>query len=227
MFKNILFYCCFLFRTRSHGFTPDSNRKCPIRHARSSFYTTTMLHAKAWKKMRLDEDHHMPELIVLDQLNPKKTPRAKKDIHLFPEIPLVFRAATDHPSPPQWAIASRAQTVDWAWQLLTEFEWDSDPNDHNVPYGCLADYFPPEYIQIYGGSKKRHLQELREVSGIPYHKMVFFDDWTVNLQEVAQLGVLSCHCPNGLNLDIFRSSLKQYHSLKEQYEDNNWMGYII
>ena len=70
------------------------------------------------------------------------------------------------------------------------------------------------------------MQELRAKTKIPYHKMIFFYDWDVNLQEVSQLGVLSCHCPNGLTLDIFHSSFQSYHQLKEDDEEA-WMGYVI
>ena len=67
-------------------------------------------------------------------------------------------------------------------------------------------------------------------SGVPYHKMIFFDDWIVNLQEVSQLGVLGCHCPNGMTLEIFRRGLDHYHDLKTQQDDDPdsvWMGYVI
>ncbi|CAB9518152.1 Inherit from virNOG: Magnesium-dependent phosphatase [Seminavis robusta] len=199
------------------------------------------LAAKPWKKKRIPPDQVLPELIVLDldnclwtpelyQLNPKKIPQARRDIQLFPEVPLIFQSIlelqqqnTDDPQPPstQWAIASRAQNEEWALQLLKDFSISEDLS--------ISDVVPPPNIQIQGGTKKRHFQSLRQSTGVPYHRMMFFDDWVVNLQEVSQLGVLGCHCPHGMTLDIFRHGLNEYHDLKKNQADgdNVWMGYII
>ena len=223
--------------------------------------TTVALGAKAWKKMELDfSRQHIPELIVLDldatlwfpelfQLNQKRTPRARKDIHLFPDIHQILQMIlaleeddsnnkniTDpydniiRQSQPKWAVASRAQNKDWALELLADFRVTQ--NDKRDTRTLIPDIFDPRHIEIQGGSKKRHFQILRDKTNIPYHKMIFFDDWDVNLQEVSQLGVLSCHCPDGLTLDIFHSGLRRYHELKEGETDGdeasyNWMGYVI
>lgn len=214
--------------------------------------------------MKLDFSYqHIPELIVLDldntlwtpelyQLNQKRAPQARKDIHLFPDIHQILHMilaleeddsnkqnntntyydnnSNIKQSQPKWAVASRAQNKDWALELLADFRVTQ--NDKRGTRTLIPDIFDPHHIEIQGGSKKRHFQILRDKTNIPYHKMIFYDDWDVNLQEVSQLGVLSCHCPEGLTLDIFLSSLRRYHELKEGETDDdetsyNWMGYVI
>jgi len=228
---------------------------------------------KAWKKesqlsflANQEERFFLPELIVLDldntlwtpelyQLNPKRgPPKARKDIQLFPDVPLVFQSiqrlrqhhlddptATGSVVVPKWAVASRAQNEDWALQLLKEFSIPKDSiidNNNNssknkkksnkdaATIPLMPDLIDPDLIVIEGGTKKFPLQLLREQTGIPYHKMMFLDDWIVNLEEVAQLGVLSCHCPNGLTWDIFCDSLEYYHALKTKDGDDAWVGYV-
>jgi magnesium-dependent phosphatase 1 len=131
---------------------------------------------------------HHPELIVMDldntlwtpelyQLNPKKTPKAKKDIHLFPDVPAIFQTtlAADYPNSAdpdrpvlKWAVASRAQNEKWAMQLLQEFRISNKGR-------TLYDVFHP-HIEIQGGTKKHHFQALRKATGVPYKNMIFFDD---------------------------------------------------
>ena len=173
-----------------------------------------------------------PDLIVMDldntlwtpelyQLNQKKIPRAKKDINLFADVPTIFQmtlAADFSDNPPKLAVASRAQNEDWALQLLQDFRISKKGK-------TLYDIFHP-HVEIRPGTKKQHFQALREVTGVPYKNMIFFDDWEVNLEEVSQLGVLGCRCPTGLSLDIFQRGLRYYHELKEQDEDS-WMGYVV
>ena len=126
-------------------------------------------------------------------------------------------------------MASRAQNKEWALELLADFRVAHDNKKDTRT--LLPDIFHPDHIEIQGGSKKRHFQALRETTNIAYHNMIFYDDWDVNLHEVSQLGVLSCHCPEGLTLDIFQASLRRYHELKEgeieDEENYNWMGYVI
>jgi len=200
--------------------------------------------AKAWKKMEFASDQRLPVLIVLDldntlwtpelyQLNQRRTPQARKDIQLFPDMPRIFRtveqATTTGRSAPKWAVASRAQNKEWALELHSQFQVDyGNKKDTRT---LLPDIFDPKHIEIQGGTKKRHFQALRECTNVPYHNMIFYDDWDVNLHEVSQLGVLCCHCPNGMTLDIFQTSLQRFHELKDGNSDQNdgcnWMGYII
>ena len=58
--------------------------------------------------------------------------------------------------------------------------------------------------------------------------MVFFDDDArMNLEEVSQLGVLCCHCPRGMTLDLYRGALIKYDRLKSGGQERVWMGYTI
>ena len=99
----------------------------------------------------------------------------------------------------KFAVASRTQSVEWAHDLLEQFE--------------LKELF--DYIEIFPGDKKRHFSNLKSVSGIDYKDMIFFDDARYgrygNCEPVSNLGVLSVHCPNGMYEEtIWTNALNHY-----------------
>ena len=102
------------------------------------------------------------------------------------------------------AIASRSKSVDWAHSLLDQFE--------------IRELF--DYVEIYPGSKEKHFQNLHKASGIEYNDMLFFDDTRDgqfgNCIPVSQMGVLSVHCPKGLNnIGVFTMGINKY---KEEWD---------
>lgn len=64
----------------------------------------------------------------------------------------------------------------------------------------IADRF--KFQQIYPGSKLVHFEVLHRDSGIPYNRMVFFDDEMRNIQETGSLGVRAVHVEAGLTWDV-------------------------
>lgn len=71
------------------------------------------------------------------------------------------------------ALASRTGRPDWAQELLNLLE--------------IGDFF--EIKEIYPASKLQHFASINKKTGVPYHKMVFFDDEHRNIREVSSLGV--------------------------------------
>ena len=66
----------------------------------------------------------------------------------------------------------------------------------------MMDIVTEERCEIYAGSKRQHLAELRRKTGVPYERMAFFDDQAGNVQDVAGLGVHCYLTPRGLRNEI-------------------------
>ena len=54
---------------------------------------------------------------------------------------------------------------------------------------------------IYPGSKTQHFNKLHKDTGIPYERMLFFDDEHRNIVEVEKLGVTCVHIDDNLGLN--------------------------
>ena len=160
----------------------------------------------------------MPSLVVFDLDNTLWTPElyqlrtidrnnwypvAHKDVKLFPAAWEVIQEIKNDPKKrfvnTKFAVASRTKSVDWAHNLLEQFE--------------LKELF--HYIEIFPGDKKQHFSKLKDASGIDYKDMLFFDDSRDgrfgNCKPVSSLGVLSVHCPNGICKEsIWTNALEHY-----------------
>lgn len=150
----------------------------------------------------LDNTLWTPELYQLRKLQRSNTtPKAGQDVHLMrgsrrileEHIPALQQQGV------QFGVASRTKSVEWAHALLEQFG--------------LRDLFT--YVQIVPGNKRRHFEEIQKSSGLSYDSMIFFDDARDgkfgNCQPVAEMGVLSVHCPKGLeSVDIFINALERY-----------------
>ena len=88
------------------------------------------------------------------------------------------------------AVASRTTEADWAKDLMRL---------HGI-----YPYF--KYKAIYPGSKISHFKYLKEKTGFPYERMIFFDDEQRNLQEVSTLGVNCVEVSGGLSYDLYKYS---------------------
>jgi magnesium-dependent phosphatase 1 len=193
--------------------------------------------AESWQNTVSALDN-FPRLLVFDldgtlwtpelyQIRKRTPPTVEKDIRLFPEALEILRFCRKtqenslFPHKVEFAIASRTNKRDWAEQLLDDFSIPG--SDGAVPLRSLF-----QYIEIRTGSKKQHLANLRQGSGVPYSSMLFLDDDArMNLGESSQLGVLSCHTPRGITVEYFVKALAKYSELKTGHDDNHWMGYIL
>lgn len=64
--------------------------------------------------------------------------------------------------------------------------------------------------EIYPGSKTLHFRRIHERTGIDYEHMLFFDNESWNVSDVAPLGVVSVHCPRGMTKEIWEKGLGAY-----------------
>lgn len=156
----------------------------------------------------LDNTLWTPELYILQRKIQKQrgrntdyTPIANKDISLFPyvnELLNKIRTIKQKNKNIQFGIASRTSNIIWAKNLLKQFN--------------IEDIF--NYIEIFPSNKVLHFNNIQKNSNIPYNEMLFFDDARDgkygNCIPISNLGVLCCHCPNGINKTNFENALYQY-----------------
>ena len=155
----------------------------------------------------LDNTLWTPELYQLRKLERNNIePVAHKDVQLFPAAKEIIETLKrdEKYSKTKFAVASRTKSVSWAHSLLKQFD--------------LYDFF--HFIEIFPGDKQKHFLNLKESSGIDFEDMVFFDDSRDgkygNIVPVSRLGVLSCHCPNGMNKEHWNKSLEHYKNRSAQ-----------
>mmetsp|Transcript_71835 Transcript_71835/g.166188 ORF Transcript_71835/g.166188 Transcript_71835/m.166188 type:complete len:188 (+) Transcript_71835:46-609(+) len=72
----------------------------------------------------------------------------------------------------------------------------------------LADVLTPSLIEIHHGSKREHFRGLQRESGVPFERMLFFDDQVGNCREVADLGVVTQRTPLGLTREAWEEGLR-------------------
>ena len=156
----------------------------------------------------LDNTVWNPELYMLG-----RRPVANKDIYLCEGSAAALRELWE--AEVAGAVASRTHRGDLAEELLDVFEVS--------PGLSLSRVLP--HREIYTGSKRKHFQNLQKKTGVPYSEMLFFDDWTQNLADVTQLGVLSIHTPRGLTTNLWRGGLRAYAALKQQ--NTTFMGRML
>mmetsp|Transcript_58339 Transcript_58339/g.132114 ORF Transcript_58339/g.132114 Transcript_58339/m.132114 type:complete len:182 (-) Transcript_58339:216-761(-) len=126
--------------------------------------------------------------------------RAGTVVRLLGAIPEIFDEI------PEWggriAIASRTDEPAWASDLLTKFKSSQ---------GCtLIDLIDDNLIEMYKGSKKGHLTNIKNKSGIDFSHMIFFDDDPANIRDVQSLGVLSVLTPQGVTRKHFEDGLEAF-----------------
>lgn len=160
----------------------------------------------------LDNTLWTPELYQLRKLQRAgKTPVAGKDVKLFPGARQVIEEIVrsrkkkynndDEVPRPRFAIASRTQSVEWAHALLGQFG--------------IRELF--DHVEIFPADKKEHFFNLQKASGIAFEDMLFFDDARDgrygNCEPVSSLGVLSVHCPGGIDsYQVFQTAMERFRT---------------
>ena len=216
--------CAWTTPLRSH--IGRSAATCPIGMSTSS--TTTVNLADELVQV-LSQTSPLPKVLVFDldntlwfpelyQIRQKKIPKVNQQINLFEDARAILQALHQMEERPVLALASRTNKVDWAQQLLDEFEIEKGVT--------LRSLFA--HMEIFPSSKKTHFANIRQATGFAYSEMLFYDDDArMNCKEISQLGVMSCHTPRGLTAEHFTKSLDKYAQLKAGHDASHWMGYVL
>lgn len=95
--------------------------------------------------------------------------------------------------PIQTAVASCTDKPSFARQCM---EW-LVVEDGSTLSSCF------DHIEIRPGDKRKHFESLQRITNIPYDRMLFFDDYDLNIENVGSLGVRCIHTPNGMTRDAW------------------------
>jgi magnesium-dependent phosphatase 1 len=72
--------------------------------------------------------------------------------------------------------------------------------------------------EIYPGSKTRHFRRIQERTSIEYSEMLFFDNESWNITDVAPMGVVSVHTPRGMTTEVWKQGLEAFGAAAEARE---------
>ena len=131
--------------------------------------------------------------------------------------PAAQRALTELATHPRWrgtrvAYASRTEHDEWARQCLRLFRTgDGCAGAQSRTLLELA-----SVVEIRGGSKKKHFSEIARQTGVPFDRMLFFDNEHYNCAEVAQLGTSCVYCPGGLKDEHWAKGLAQFAAARRR-----------
>ena len=188
-----------------HGF--QSHRISAGSVIRASASTRAATKEPALIVFDLDNTLWTPELYQLRKLQRMdQCPTAGKDVKLFAGAQYALDAIRSGQfANTKFAVASRTKSVGWAHSLLDQF----------------GIYELLDFVEIFPGHKKAHFKKIAEASGVDYADMLFFDDARDgkygNCLPVSQMGVLSVHCPGGLDTkDLFMNGIKRF----EEWDGN-------
>ena len=133
-----------------------------------------------------------------DQLTPPFRRRGRdvedaqgRCVRLYGDVPAILDACDGRGF--AVALASRTHEPAWAGEILDLLG--------------LRERFA--FREIYPGEKTRHFQAIRRRSGVPYERMVFFDDEYRNIRDVSALGVRAVPVPDGLTWRLFERAVTE------------------
>ncbi|CAB0011108.1 unnamed protein product [Nesidiocoris tenuis] len=106
-------------------------------------------------------------------------------IKFYPDTPKVLQTLSDLKIP--IGVASRTSEIEGANQLIELFGWEK--------------YFFQK--EIYPGCKIAHFEKIKKKTGLEYEEMLFFDDDSRNLKDLARLNIPCVHVIKGLKLREF------------------------
>ncbi|MFC2087610.1 magnesium-dependent phosphatase-1 [Bacteroidota bacterium] len=133
-------------------------------------------------------DHTIPPY---SKINGYVFDREMNEISLYPEVPEILEDILIKDI--KLGIASKTNARERAVELLEMFN--------------IYNYF--SYIEMYPGNKTIHFHNLNQSSGIPFQKMLFFDDDHDNLLDVSTLGIDSVYVQEGINKLLVSKSLQE------------------
>lgn len=106
----------------------------------------------------------------------------------------------------QIAYASRTDHPERAREALRLVRACASPRGSDVTLEDAA-----EHAEIYPvRSKVEQFERLRDKTGVPYDRMLFFDNEERNVRDVRALGVRCAHCPGGMTERHWRDALADF-----------------
>lgn len=124
----------------------------------------------------------------------------RRPVTLFHDVPDIFDELTDHGI--GIAYASRTWEPEWAKDALRLFTCGKQR---------VVDMWTVATGHSWGDcSKTSHLSEISRQLALPFSSMVFLDNETRNIRDVAPLGATCGFCPDGLSWEVLRETLVKH-----------------
>ena len=70
------------------------------------------------------------------------------------------------------------------------------------------------FKEVYPGDKTTHFRNFKKDSGVEFHDMIFFDNEWRNCRDVARMGVVCVHTPDGMTTDKWEEGLRAFAEAK-------------
>lgn len=126
------------------------------------------------------------------QSNGKIVDAHRGQLKCFPQSPEILQKL--HSLGYQLAVASRTSAPKEGRQLVNLFGWNE-----------FIDYY-----EIYPGCKVTHFNQLKKQSGIPFEKMLFFDDESRNIVDINKIGAVAVLVRDGVSFNVIENGLKEF-----------------
>lgn len=152
------------------------------------------------------KDRHMP-FVVTGQ---KIVDAWGRDASPYPDMPGIITELVERGIPV--AYASRNPSVDQLEALLRAIAI-APKNRPDIK--TLWDVLPSkDYIQAYSSglsrAKTKHFTALQRITGVPFAKMLFFDDDRANITTAAAQGVIAISVMEGMTRSCFETAMKVF-----------------
>jgi len=134
--------------------------------------------------------------------------RSDEEIRTYPAARAALRAIESDPAleHTKVAYASRTNKREWAITCMQQLKIGGK-NAKSLQDVC-------DFLEIHGGTKKKHFASISRDSGIAYKDMLFFDNEEWNCMEVSQLGVTSIYCPRGMDVPSWNKGMQEFVQVK-------------
>ena len=106
------------------------------------------------------------------------------------------------------AYVSRTEYPQWADSCLRLFSVAEGISMHGVG----------QEKEIYPGTKTKHFRRIHDRTGILPEEMLFFDNEYWNITDVAPMGIVSVHTPQGMTQALWKSGLEAFAAAVEARE---------
>jgi magnesium-dependent phosphatase 1 len=103
----------------------------------------------------------------------------------------------------QIAYASRTDEPEWASEAMRLLRVCADNRGLDVTLEDAVDHMEVYPVR----SKTEQFHRLKAKSGVPFERMLFFDNEARNVREVATLGVCCVYTPDGMTVDNWREGV--------------------
>ena len=106
----------------------------------------------------------------------------------------------------QIAYASRTDEPEWALEAMRLLRVCADNRGLDVTLEDAVDHMEVYPVR----SKTEQFHRIKAKSGVPFERMLFFDNEARNVREVATLGVCCVYTPDGMTVDNWREGVASF-----------------